>query len=287
VKAATAIGVLGVAALIAAAAWLGAPVQAQPAATPSAPPLTTAPATMPAPGNPAQPPLQTPITAEVAGFRSARFGMTQDQVREAIKGDFGIEANEVKQGGNDQEKTKFLAIRVTNLVPDSGLSVVTYIFGYTSQKLIHVNVTWGKPAGQAPLPNELVTTGRLLQQYFQGQGFARDTMIVNRATNNGSVVLFNGFDEKKRSVMLLLLTEAMPVGGPPAPAPAPAPAGAAKAPAKPDPKAPPKPADGKPADGKPGDKTGPEMQLVAVGLQLSYVENATSPDVFRIQRGKF
>jgi hypothetical protein len=147
-----------------------------------------------------------------------------------------------------------------------------------------VNVTWGKLAGQTPQPNELVTTGRLLQQYFQGQGFARDTMIVNRATNNGSVVLFNGFDEKKRSVMLLLVTEAIPVGGQPA---APPPPAAKTPPPKPDPKAPPKAADNKPADGKQADKKPPEMQLVAVGLQLSYVENAASPDVFRIQRGKF
>lgn len=246
------------------------PVAAQPA--PAKPP-----AAAPVPPAPAPAPTQA-VTADVSGFRSARFGMTQDQVREAIKADFNSEDSEIKQGTNDQEKTRFLAVRIANLVPDSGMAVVTYIFGYSSQKLIQVNVVWGKLAGQTPPPNELVTTGRLLQQYFLGQGFVRDTMIVNRTTNTGSIVLFNGFDDKKRSVLLMLETTAVAVDGstsaPPAP-PAPPPKGQAKPPAK-------------GADTKPGDKkTPPEMQLVASGLRLSYIENAANPDIFRIQRGKF
>ena len=287
---------LGAAAIAALAAWQILPAIAQPAPTPGAPAVVPipAPAGTPAPGTPAAPPVpsgQTPpalpppaITADVSGFRSARFGMTQEQVREAIKSDFGIEAKDVKAGNNDQEKTKYIAVQVSNLVPDSGMALVTYLFGYTSQRLIQVNVVWGKLAGQEAKPAELVTTGRLLQQYFVGQGFARDTMIVNRTTNTGAVVLFNGFDEKKRSVLLVLDTMAVPLHpDAPPPAPAPAPPPGAKAPAgKPDPKAP-----AKPADGKPTDKKQPEMQLVAASLRLSYIENAVNPDVFRIQRGKF
>lgn len=271
---------LGVA--LAAASWQMAPALAQPA--PVAPAPANTPATPPSPTGATPPAVPSqPITADVAGFRSARFGMTQDQVKEAIKADFNVDAKDMKSGANDQEKTKFLMIQVANLVPDSGTALVTYIFGFNSQKLIQVNVVWGKLAQQEVKPNELVTTGRLLQQYFVGQGFARDTMTVGVTASNGSIVLFNGFDERKRSVNLVLVTEAVPVtpppGTPPAPAagkPAPAPAG------KPDPKAPPKA-----ADTKPGDKKPPEMQLVVVGLRLSYIENVTNPDVFRIQRGKF
>ncbi len=260
---------------IAMAGWQVLPALAQPspAATPApsttppaAPPLSTAPSTVPTLANPTPAPLQQPVTADVPGFRSARFGMTQDQVREAIKADFSIEGKDVHTGANDQEKTKFLAVQFANLVPDSGIATITYIFGFSSQKLIQVNVLWAKTQNQEFKPTELVTTGRLLQQYFVGQGFARDTMLVNRTTNTGSIILFNGFDDHKRSVLLVLETVAVPVKTPPG---------------KPDAKAPPKPAD------KAGDKKPPQMQLVASALRLSYIENATSPDVFRIQRGKF
>jgi len=266
-----------------AAAWQVVPALAQPTPpTAPAPAIPSATPPMPTGATPPALPPQ-PITADVPGFRSARFGMSQDQVKEAIKSDFSIDPKDIKAGANDQEKTKYLAIQVTNLVPDSGVALVTYIFGYNSQKLIQVNVVWGKLAGQNAPPTELVTTGRLLQQYFVGQGFARDTMIVNRATNTGSVVLFNGYDEKKRSVLLMLDTVAMPINPSPDAAAPPPPTPPTKTPAgKPDPKAPPKP-----ADTKPGDKKPPEMQLVAASLRLSYIENAVNPDVFRIQRGKF
>jgi hypothetical protein len=233
---------------------------------------------VPAPPSPSgsavsPPPSPPAVTADVSGFRSARFGMTQEQVHDAIKTDFNIDERDIKHGANDQEKTNYLAVQVPNLVPDSGISIVTYIFGYSTKKLIQVNVVWGKPTGQSSQPGELVTTGKLLQKYFLEQGFAHDTLIVNRTTNTGSVVLFNGYDDRKRSVLLMLDTMAVPVAGSTPPSPAPPPAKG-----KPDAKAPPKPADTK----KPA-----EMQLVASALRLSYIEDAVNPDVFRIQRGKF
>jgi hypothetical protein len=274
--------VLGMA--LVAAGWQILPALAQPAPAtpPAAPAPANTPATPPTPTGatpPAVPPQ--PITADVSGFRSARFGMTQDQVREAIKADFGIEDKDIRAGANDQEKTKFLMMQVANLVPDSGTAVVTYIFGFASQKLIQVNVVWGKLAQQEIKPTELVATGKLLQQYFIGQGFARDTMTVGATTNTGSIILFNGFDERKRSVNLVLIAETVPVNPSPPATPQPSPGKPATA-TKPDPKAPPKP-----ADVKPGEKKPPEVQLVVVGLRLSYIENASNPDVFRIQRGKF
>jgi hypothetical protein len=247
--------------------WLGSALvsaaTAQPAPAASPPPAT---APVPAPTTP--PP---PVTADVSGFRSARFGMSEAQVLEAIKADFNVDDKDAKRGANDQEKTKYIAIQVPNLVPDSGLALVTYIFGYRSHKLIQVNVVWGRTADRNQPGAELVTTGRLLQQYFVGQGFARDTLVVNRATKAGSIILFNGFDDKKRSVMLILDTVAVPVKDDTPPAP---------------------PAKGKPpakgTGGKAGDKKSPPaMQLVASGLRLSYIENVASPDIFRIQRGKF
>ncbi|MEO8559087.1 MAG: hypothetical protein ABI439_08505 [Rhodospirillales bacterium] len=228
----------------------------------------------------AQPPAPAgpPVTADVSGFRSARFGMTQDQVKEAIKADFDVDGKDVRSGANDQEKTTFLAVQFSNLVPDSGTALITYIFGFTSHKLIQVNMVWGKLAGQTTPPPELVSTGKLLQQYFMVQGFARDTIIFNRSTDAGGVVLFNGYDDKKRSVLLVLDTVAMSVNG----APSPTPPAAPSLRTKPDPKAPPKA-----TAPKPGDKKPVQMQLVAASLRLSYIENAVSPDIFRIQRGKF
>lgn len=254
----------------------GGPAAAQ-GTPPAAPPATVAP---PSGGRQPAATLPQAVTAEVSGFRSARFGMTQEQVQEAIKRDFDIDAAKIGKLTNNLQKTDIQAIQVEELVPGSGTSMVFYVFGYGSRRLVHVNVVWGRQAQQTVPPATLVNTGRILQQYFLGQGFAKEGQVVNQALSGGNqILLFQGFDEKKRAVQLVL--DMTPV--PPA-----KPADPKKTPAKPGEKSAPAPASGaKPAAPAGQAQEGQQGQLVATSLRLSYIESMTNPDIYRIPKGKF
>lgn len=227
-------------------------------------------------GKPPAPTVPQAITAEVTGFRTARFGMTDEQVREAIKRDFDIDAKDIKKLRNEVQKTDILAVQVENLVPGSGTSVVFYIFGYASKKLIHVNVVWGRQAQQTVAPATLVNTGTILQNYFKNLGLA----TTQGPTTTSQVTLYQGFDEKKRAIQLVL--EVSPVAPEKSADPKPADpksadpkAAAAKPPAKPVSPA------AKPADAK------APTTYIATSLKLSYIENVSTPDVYTIPKGKF
>ncbi|MGE0155062.1 MAG: hypothetical protein AB7R90_20785 [Reyranellaceae bacterium] len=209
-------------------------------------------------------PLPEPVTAEVTGFRSARFGMTIEQVQDAIRQDFGVAAKDIGRLRNELQKTEALSVDIDDLVPGSGRATVFYLFGYASKKLIHVNVVWGRQARHDAAPATLVNTGRILQQYFLGQGFAREGRLVNKAADGGQIVLFQGFDDKKRAVQLTLEMSEVPVAKQ-----ADARQGGGKSPSKAD-------------AARPGEK-----QTVASSLRLSYIENVTNPDIYRIPKGKF
>jgi hypothetical protein len=214
------------------------------------------------------------ITAEVTGFRSARFGMSEEQVREAIKRDFDIDAKDVKKLRNEVQKTDIIGVQVDDLVPGSGTSLVFYIFGYSSKRLIHVNVVWGRLAQQTTPPASLVNTGAILQGYFKNLGLAAGPTPSTTA----QVTLFQGADEKKRTIQLVI--ELAPV--------APEKKPQAAAPAKPaDPKAarPAQPAAS--AQQPAADKAGDTQQFVATSLRLSYVESMSNPDIYTVPKGKF
>lgn len=228
-----------------------------------------------------KPPAETvpqAITAEVTGFRSARFGMTDDQVREAIKRDFDIDAKDVKRLRNEVQKTDILAVQVENLVPGSGTSIVFYIFGYKSKRLIHVNVVWGKLAQQTVPPASLVNTGTILQNYFKDLGLAAGPV----GASTTQITLFQGYDEKKRAIQLLL--EISPLPPTKTEAAKPGDAKGAKTDGKAAPQAAPKPTPQ--ASGSGGAKAD-TSQYVATSLKLSYIESLSNPDIYTVPKGKF
>ena len=58
-----------------------------------------------------------PVTADVAGVRSARFGMTEAQVRSAIERDFRMRPDEIRSEENKAEQTQVLAIQAPDVLP--------------------------------------------------------------------------------------------------------------------------------------------------------------------------
>ena len=93
-----------------------------------------------------QAPAATPSAADtsgdtrisVEGFRSAKFGMNEADVRSAIGKDFGLKPEAIKTQDNPAELTHSLLVTVPDLLPNGGGAEVSYVFGYKSKSLIQV-----------------------------------------------------------------------------------------------------------------------------------------------------
>jgi len=142
---------------------------------------------------------------EVTGFRDARFGMTEPEVRAAIKTFFAVKDVDIKTTPNPTEGTTLLIVRVDSLDPGPGPATITYIFGNKSKRLIQVNVAWGEDAPNKPTDaNAIIGAGTRLERYFQGFSWRKDATRVGVPVGENTVVLFAGEDEKKGAVRLVV-----------------------------------------------------------------------------------
>lgn len=187
-------------------------------------------------------------TAAVEGFRSARFDMTEDQVKQSIAADFKIQPQKILKQVNKVDRTTILSVRVPELLPESGTAQVNYKLGYKSKKLIHVDVIWGPAIDPKVTPAALTAILINLRQYLQERGFAKEKTVLNATTPQPNILLmFRAEDEKGRVVALL---------------------GQFKF----DPKA----------------EKGKQLKTdEPVAVILSYVVAPKSPDIFKIEKGKF
>jgi hypothetical protein len=197
--------------------------KAQPTAKPAsgAAPTTTAP-TEPsaAPTTPAAPvsPSASPAPAEtgVEGFRSARFGMTEAQVRAAIKADFKVADAAIKASTHAVEQTRILQIAVRDLIAVGLEAQVAYVFGFRSKTLVQVNVIWS--AADTAGAETVLAIANALRDLFAGQAtagrFTKESIVVNARAADGSIVAFRGADDKKRLVQALFASVQTPPTAP-------------------------------------------------------------------------
>jgi hypothetical protein len=189
---------------------------------------------------------------EVSGFRDARFGTTEPEVRTVVAKSFGVKAADIKVTPNPTEGTSLLVIRVESLDPGPGPATITYIFGHKSKKLVQVNVVWGgeDSAGKPPDANAIIAAGTRLERYFQGFSWRKDTTRVGIPVGENTVVLFAGEDEKKGAVRLV--------------------------------------ADGiKYQLNREGNQTTSPDPKGAAKLIINYIADRDNPDIATIERGKF
>jgi len=185
---------------------------------------------------------------EVTGFRDARFGMSEPEVRAVITKTLGVKAPDLTAAVNPIEGTNVLTAKVGSLEPGPGPARVAYIFGYGSKKLIQVNVIWGEDAAQPA--DSIIAAGTRLQRYFSEFAWRKDTTRAGIPVGDNTVVLFAGEDEKKGAVRLIVdgvKYQAMREGNPTT---------------SPEPKGPPK-------------------------LVINYIADRDNPDIAKIERGKF
>ncbi|MBF0354415.1 MAG: hypothetical protein HQL43_04160 [Alphaproteobacteria bacterium] len=194
-------------------------------------------------------PQATLSPAQIEGFRSARFGYAESELRAAMRKDLGVSDKDIVAASNDTERTSSLTAKANNLLPDSGMATVSYILGARAKKLIQVNVLWGGVEPGAANLATLVGLSNSLRGYFLEQGsYVKETLLANQPLDDGTVLVFRGADDKGRMVLLRLV---------------------------PEPK-------------KERDKNAPKDAREAHGmLLLSYIENPKNPDVFRIEKGQF
>lgn len=198
------------AAAIAAALAAGPAWAQQPAPTPNVP--TTRPPAQAAP----------PAAAEefrLNGFRSANFGMTADQVRNAIRRDFAAAAERIETVENPIERTTVLTVTVPDLLPNAGPALVAYVIGFRSRQLVQVTITWGGQVNPQFRPEQALGAARQLQSYFAGLGHRPDTVATNAQQRDGSILVYAGDDGQRRRTLLVLSNVVGPEGRPPEGAP--------------------------------------------------------------------
>jgi hypothetical protein len=194
---------------------------------------------------------QAPAGYDIAGFRSARFGMSEAEVRAAIAKDFG--ALNVTPNANPAEGTSALQLTVDHLDPGPGAAQVTYIFGATTHTLAHINVIW--ITGPEPTTEQraaIITAGLQLANYFQTRPAPFKATLAARPMGPNGLMLFAGVDQKGAGIELAAEGVGYQL--------------AAKSDDKQTSSPPPK---------------GPAL------LRISYIRNVANPDVVHIKPGAF
>ena len=142
--------------------------------------------------------------ANIDGFRSAKFGMRIDEVKQAILRDFGISDSKIDAISHPTEQTQSLGISIDKLLPQSGKSRAVYVFGYKSKRLMQVNILMGHPVDTNITPQQVVDSGNMLGNHFFKKRYQEDGLVAHARLNDGSVLIFRGKDQKGRMALLRL-----------------------------------------------------------------------------------
>ena len=143
--------------------------------------------------------------ANIDGFRSAKFGMRIDEVKQAILRDFGISDSKIDAISHPTEQTQSLGISIDKLLPQSGKSRAVYVFGYKSKRLMQVNILMGHPVDTNITSQQVVDLGNILGNHFFNKRHQEDGLVANARLNDGSILIFRGKDQKGRMALLRLL----------------------------------------------------------------------------------
>lgn len=148
------------------------------------------------------PPMEA-ATAEVTGFRSAKFGMLEKEVRAAIARDFNVKPEAIRSETNPSEQTHVLLVKAAGVLPGGGTAEISYVLGFKSKTLIQVGVAWSKQTDDKMTPEQLFSNSSILRAHFVSAGYKPETVASNMPINGG-LLMFRGSDDKGRSTILIL-----------------------------------------------------------------------------------
>lgn len=198
-----------------------------------------------------------PVTVE--GFRSARFGMTEAEVRKAMAKDLGLKDEDIQRDVDKVERRVMLVGRKKDLLPDSGEAQVIYFFGYRSKKLNQILIRWGGVVDKDTTPDQISSAATALGNYFVSQGFPEEGRIVNKPVAENRIAVFRGQDPKGHVVLLQVYPEI-------------------------DREATQKKIEAAQKEGKKAEDVEPVTRLA---MQLAYFQDPKNLDVFQLEKGSF
>jgi hypothetical protein len=137
----------------------------------------------------------------IDGFRSAKFGMNEKQVRQAIAKDFKAYESTLNRKLNFAEKTTVLVIHNPKLLEIGGGADIGYIMGFKSKKLIQVSIEWGKGVDENFSPDDMLAISNELRNHFLKKKFKK-LEAVNQKIDDIRILVFRGQDEKGRTIIL-------------------------------------------------------------------------------------
>ncbi len=152
---------------------------------------------------PAEAPAGDAAAFKVSGFRSARFGMDEAEVRAAIAKDLNVQPSAIAKAQNLADRTDLLNVRAPDVLPGGGAADVAYVFGFQSKKLIQVSVVWSKASDKVLEAPQLVANGEALKNYFLAENFPAGSVTTDLAVRDG-IVLFRGIDADGRAKAVML-----------------------------------------------------------------------------------
>jgi hypothetical protein len=171
-----------------------------PAQTAAPQPAPAAPVAQ-APGAPAASGLSGAV--EVAGFRSAKFGMSEAEVRNAIVKDFKVKPDAIRTEDNKVEQTRVLQVQIPDVLPSGGTADASYVFGFKSKRLIQVGLTWSKATDEKMTAEQLFSNANVLRSHFATLGYRPDSVATNMPINGG-LLMFRGSDAQDHTTLLIL-----------------------------------------------------------------------------------
>lgn len=130
----------------------------------------------------------------VTGYRSAKFGMTEAEVRSAIAADFSNVP--VTEGANPFEGTMSLSVTLEALPPANSAAKVTYILGKATGRLITVTTVWWTPDdADAAARETLIAAASKVTGEFIGYTWKLFTTARGLPAGPNALVVFAGGDE--------------------------------------------------------------------------------------------
>jgi hypothetical protein len=147
---------------------------------------------------------QEPPKYQVTGFRGARFGMTEAEVRQVAKKSFRVDDGQMMLTSDPASGATKLIVHVHELEAGLGVGRVEYLFGYRQHELFQVNVTWGRDTNPLLDNGDMLAAAMRLQGYFLGFDWAYGTVQIGVPLDGRSVLLFGAADRDNGAVMVVV-----------------------------------------------------------------------------------
>jgi hypothetical protein len=139
------------------------------------------------------------------GYRSARFGMDEVQLRKVIAADFAPPPEALRSVENPQENTRALVLQLPKLEPGPGPANVVYVLSAADGRLVHVSLQWTTgPQPSAEERQQMAVAGARLANGLKQHDWSQASTLGGRPLGPNAVLLFAAVDGRGAGLELSL-----------------------------------------------------------------------------------